>query len=123
MARRTAQPLPSLQRRLAALGEDLRLARLRRHLTATLLAERAGMSRPTLRAVERGEPGVTLGAYASVLDCLGLADNFALLARDDELGRKLQDAELLERPPRRRKRAAKDVMPERTTPRKRGGSP
>jgi transcriptional regulator with XRE-family HTH domain len=95
--------LPPLRRALATLGEDLRLARLRRRLSATLVAERAGMSRPTLRAIERGEPGVTLGAYASVLHVLGLSDNLALLARDDELGRKLQDAELTARPVRRRK--------------------
>jgi transcriptional regulator with XRE-family HTH domain len=117
MARKTAVPLPAIRRALVTLGEDLRLARLRRRLSATLVAERAGMSRPTLRAIERGEPGVTLGAYASVLHVLGLSENLASLARDDELGRKLQDAELPARPIRRR--AAEPAKPPTRTPRKR----
>ncbi len=94
LTRTTRPPLPSVARVLAELGENVRLARLRRGLSATIVAERAGMTRPTLRAVERGEPGVTLGSYANVLHVLGLEKDFALVGRDDELGRKLQDAGL-----------------------------
>lgn len=99
MPRAITPPMPAVRRLLAELGENLRLARLRRRLPMELVAERAGMSRATLRAVERGEPTVTLGSYANVLHALGLHGDLALLARDDLLGRKLQDAGL---PTRRR---------------------
>lgn len=82
-------------------GRSIRLARRRRGLSAGLVAERAGMSRPTLRAIERGNAGVTLGAVANVLHSLGLEQDLAQLARADERGRELQDAAL---PPRRSKR-------------------
>lgn len=94
MPRATTRTLPAVSRLLAELGENVRLARKRRGLSAGLLAERAGMSRPTLRAVERGDASVTLGAVANVLHCLGLEKDLGLVARDDELGRKLQDAAL-----------------------------
>lgn len=86
--------LPSLKRRLAVLGENIRLARKRRELTTTLVAERAGISRQTLMAIEKGEDQVAMGSYASVLLSLGLEKDLDKIAADDELGRKLQDARL-----------------------------
>ncbi|MBW2702701.1 MAG: helix-turn-helix transcriptional regulator [Deltaproteobacteria bacterium] len=97
MARKSSKQHPSVQRLLQGLGENIRLARLRRGFSMRLVAERAGMSRTTLRSIERGEAGVTLGAYANVLHSLGLHEDLALVARDDELGRKLQDAGLTTR--------------------------
>lgn len=94
MSREKSITLPSLQRVLAELGENIRLARLRRKFSAALVAERAGIARNTLRAIERGAPHVTFGAYANVLLCLNLEKDLKLVAHDDELGRKLQDAGL-----------------------------
>jgi transcriptional regulator with XRE-family HTH domain len=86
--------LPATERRLRELGERLRLARLRRKLTAAHLAERAGMAPMTLRGIERGTPGVTLGAYAAVMQVLGLDTDIDMLGAQDALGRELQDSRL-----------------------------
>jgi DNA-binding XRE family transcriptional regulator len=94
MSRTSTPPLPRVARALTELGRSIRLARTRRGLSSTLLAERAGMSRPTLRAIERGDAGVTLGAVANVLHSLGLVDDLGRVAREDMLGRQLEEAKL-----------------------------
>lgn len=86
--------LPPLRRLLAELGEHVKLARLRRNLSQQQVCERAGISRPTLRAIEQGSPGISLGTLIAVLQVLGLEQSITLIARDDELGRRLQDAGL-----------------------------
>jgi len=97
MAKKTAPLLPATNKLITELGERLRLARLRRKLTAKQAAERAGMSQMTLRALERGGSGVTMGAYLSVLQVLGLEKDIAQIAQVDDMGRKLQDSVLLNR--------------------------
>ncbi len=77
------------------MGEQIRLARKRRKLTAVQVAERADVARSTLNLVEKGDPSVSMGAYFNVLRVLGLQDDFLKLAADDTFGRKLQDLELL----------------------------
>jgi transcriptional regulator with XRE-family HTH domain len=89
--------LPSIERFLAEFGERLRSARLRRKLTTTMVAERAGISRPTLRQAEKGMGTVSISAYAQILLALNLEKDLTLLAKDDELGRHLQDASLPQR--------------------------
>lgn len=86
---------PVLEDILKVVGENIKLARLRRKITTTMLAERADISRITLRKVENGESSVAMGVYANILFCLGLEKDLLLLAADDPLGRRLQDAELM----------------------------
>ena len=76
---------------MQTLGENLHLARLRRDLTSEQVAERASISRNTLIKIEHGDEGVAIGMYFRVLIVLGLQDDLLLIARDDVLGRKLQD--------------------------------
>ena len=94
MGRQKRIVLPRLQKILAKLGENIHLARLQRQFSSSEVAERAGIARNTLRAIEQGNPNVTFGAYANVLFCLELEKDLQLIAQDDELGRKLQDANL-----------------------------
>ena len=90
--------VPSTQNILTTMGEQIKLARLRRDLSAELVAERAGISRATLWKVESGSPAVAMGIYAAVLHALGNMDkDLTLVARDDEMGRQLQDLNLLTR--------------------------
>ncbi|TGN24350.1 helix-turn-helix transcriptional regulator [Empedobacter tilapiae] len=77
------------------MGENIKLARKRRKLTAIQVAERAGISRSTLSLIEKGESSVAMGAYFNVLRVLGLQDDIFKLAANDEFGSKLQDIELL----------------------------
>lgn len=80
---------------LEQLGENIKLARKRRKLTAVQVAERANIARTTLYQIEKGNSGVAIGAYFNVLRVLGLQDDFLKIGADDTFGRKLQDLELL----------------------------
>lgn len=87
--------LPKYTALLEQMGENIKLARKRRKLTAIQVAERAGIARSTLYLVEKGDSSVAMGAYFNVLRVLGLQDDFLKLAADDVFGRKLQDLDLL----------------------------
>lgn len=87
--------LPKQERTLNRLGENIKLARLRRNFTAEQVAERAGIARSTLVKVEKGDAGTSIGIYLKVLFVLGLDQDLVKVAEDDLLGRKLQDAKLV----------------------------
>jgi len=80
---------------LENMGENIKLARKRRKMTTAQVAERANIARSTLYLIEAGNPGVSFGAYFNVLRVLGLQNDLLKVAADDELGRKLQDMELI----------------------------
>lgn len=96
--------LPKTTKILIQMGENIKLARLRRKFSAEQVAERANISRPTLSAIEKGMPTVSIGSYLLVLKVLGLENDFLFLAKDDILGRKLQDLgiSVKERAPKRK---------------------
>lgn len=95
MGKRSTIIMPQTRDILLQMGEQIRMARLRRRLSVELVAERAGISRATLWAVEKGTPSVSMGSYAAVLHALnGMDRDLLRVASDDELGRKLQDLEL-----------------------------
>lgn len=104
---------PAQKRILAALGERLRLARLRRDLAIDVSCERAGISRMTLFRAEAGSPAIAIGTLLRILSVLGLENDIELIARDDKAGRLLQDQAL----PVRRRRSAR---PKTSEPKERG---
>jgi transcriptional regulator with XRE-family HTH domain len=92
--KRNAPVFPKNRKILSELGENIKLACKRRKYTQSLIADRTGLSRTTVRKIEQGDPTVSIGHYIAVLGVLGLVDDFAKVASDDELGRKLQDIKL-----------------------------
>lgn len=95
--------LPSTEEILETMGVQIKLARLRRDLSMTLVCQRANISRATLYKVEKGDPSVALGIYANVLHALNNMDkDLLLVAKDDKLGRTIQDLNMITR-----KRASK----------------
>lgn len=91
---------PSTARELKALGSRLKDARLRRRLSMHTVCTQASISRPTLYRIETGDPAVTFGNYLQVLRVLGFEEALSALAKEDPLGRQLQDETLPRRTPR-----------------------
>ena len=91
-------PIP-VRRTLRKLGAEMRDARRRRRIPTTVMAERAFISRMTLSKIEKGDPSVSFGYYATVLFVLGMNERLADLAdpRHDTVGLNLQDERLPKR--------------------------
>lgn len=95
MEKRKQIILPKFNQLLGQMGENIKLARKRRKLTTSQVAERADIARSTLYLIEKGDASVAMGAYFNVLRVLGLQNDILKLGADDSFGRKLQDLELL----------------------------
>ena len=109
MARSFHTLFSSITKQLTALGERLRDARLRRKLTTVLFAERLGVSRDTLNRLEKGDPNIAIGTYLKALRILGLDQDIDQVAKDDVIGRKLQDRDLPQRRTIKRRSTALEV--------------
>jgi hypothetical protein len=103
---RTGSLAIPIKRALLKLGQDIRDARRRRRIPVAIMADRASVGRTTLYKAERGDPSVSMGAYASVLFALGMIDRLADLAdaATDKLGLELEEEQL----PQRIRRSTKD---------------
>lgn len=98
MSKTSYHILPVTEDILKTMGEQIKLARLRRDLPTKLVAERAGISRASLWNVENGSPSVSIGIYAAVLHALNNMDrDLLLVAKDDRMGREMQDLQLVTR--------------------------
>lgn len=93
--KRSATLFPKNKKVLSVLGENIKLACKRRGFSQSLIAERTGLSRLTIRKIQQGDSTVSIGHYVAVLNVLGLVEDFTSVANDDELGRKLQDIKLM----------------------------
>ncbi|MEO9079694.1 MAG: helix-turn-helix domain-containing protein [Rhodanobacter sp.] len=94
MSKRTPPTHPQARRQVVALGKRLRAARLRRKMTQPMLAERVGVSVPTIGKLEAGDPSTSMATMLRVLSTLGLGADIDMLAAQDTLGRSLQDSAL-----------------------------
>lgn len=84
--------LPTIRRTLQRMGEQIKLARLRRDIPVSVIADRSGLSRTTIWAIEKGSPSVSMGAYAKALHAIeGMDKDLLLICKDDRRGRMLQD--------------------------------
>ncbi len=104
-------PLP-VKRALRKLGSDMVDARKRRRISTMTMAQRAMISRTTLVKVENGDPGVSIGIFASVLFVLGMTDRLADIAdaSHDRTGLDLESENLPKRisSPRRARDGARN---------------
>lgn len=105
MTKRTVALYPASAKEMEALGQRLKDARLRRRFSMETVCTRADISRPTLYKVENGDPSVAIGIYVQVLRVLGLVADLSLIAKEDVLGRRLQDESLPQRKRAPRKKA------------------
>ncbi len=98
MRKKLHLPIP-VQKALRRLGKDINNARRRRRIAMELMSERAGFSRITLSKIEKGDPSVSMGAYAAALFVLGMTDHLAQIAAaaDDIVGRELEEENLPKR--------------------------
>jgi len=99
---------PGSAKEVEAMGQRLKDARLRRRFSMETVCSRANISRPTLNKVEKGDPSVSFGIYVQVLRVLGMVEDLSFIAKEDVLGRRLQDESL----PQRKRAPRKKTLPE-----------